>query len=317
MVGPGGSVSTDLSKLQMDPDQIESLRNLPIRIGYTKVLLIEDNPGDVALVKHYLSGGVPEEIDIVNAGSIAEAESLLASRSFDSIILDLRLPDAKGLEAIQKLREYAIDTPVIILSGTLDQAITPELVGAGVDSYHRKEAISADSLVWSLKLAIDRSKGLMNCSDTGVDEETGLFSQFGFQNVADEAFKAACASDSNLSVIWLTVRSNKNTVLAADSLKGIAKRIEESVRSSDFLGRIEPSSFLIAMPGVGSENGEGVCKRLVSKLAGMQEEDLGLEIGIAFLEPNVSTLSTLIVSAKSKAMPVDWGTVHRPTGFPE
>ncbi|XZE20905.1 response regulator [Pirellulaceae bacterium SH449] len=301
----------------MEPDQIESLRNLPSRMGYTKVLLIEDNPGDVALVKHYLSGGAQQEIDIVNVASIAEAESLLANKSFDSIILDLRLPDANGLEAIQKIREYASDIPIIILSGTLDHAITPELVGAGVDSFHRKESISADSLAWSLKLAIDRSKGLMNSSDTGVDEETGLFSQFGFQNVADEAFNAADASDSNLCVIWLTVRSTKETGLPADSIKRIAKLIEESVRSSDFLGRIEASSFVIAMPGVGSENSEGVCKRLIYKLGGMQQEHLGVDIGLAFLEPNVSTLSTLIVNAKSKAKPVDWGAVRRSTGFQE
>jgi DNA-binding response OmpR family regulator len=273
------------------------------RGGVSKVLLIEDNPGDVALLKYYVNEGGLEKVSLSHASTVAEAERFLSSQTFDSIVLDLRLPDAQGVESIERIRQLANDVPIIILSGTLDPTITPELAGAGVDSYHRKEAVSADSLVWSIKLAIDRSKGLMNSNDTGVDEETGLFSQFGFQNVAEEAFRTACASDSEFCVIWLSAEPVQNDVPIAESIKVIAKVIEASVRSSDFIARVESQSFLIALPGVGRKVGDQVCDRLVRKLRGCLHSELGLKIGTAFLEPTVPTLSTLIVSARSKAKP--------------
>ncbi|MFN7291571.1 MAG: response regulator, partial [Pirellula sp.] len=172
----------------------------------SKVLLIEDNPGDVAIFKHYLGSAGVKHIELKNVASVAEAERLLGAESFDSIILDLRLPDADGVEAVRRIRRFRQDVPVIILSGNIDSTMASDVIDAGADSFYNKETVAVDSLLLSLKLSIDRSKNSMNSHDSGVDEETGLFNQFGFQNVVEEAFNAACASDSEMCLLWVNLK---------------------------------------------------------------------------------------------------------------
>ncbi|MCU0712473.1 MAG: response regulator [Pirellula sp.] len=266
-----------------------------------KVLLIEDNPGDVALFKHYLGSAGVKQIELKNVASIAEAEKLLGVESFDSIILDLRLPDADGIEALRRIRRFRQDTPVIILSGNLDTDTASDVIDAGADSYYNKESVRIDSLLLSLKLAIDRSKNSMNTHDNGVDEETGLFNQYGFQNVVEEAFHSACASDSDMCLLWVNMRKDETHVTSMDIIKGVASRIEKSVRSSDYIARLKPSDFLIALPGVGTDRRDQIRSRLLQALSQEVGSELTIQIGCACLDPNSSTLTTLIVQAKNDA----------------
>lgn len=266
-----------------------------------KVLLIEDNPGDVALFRHYLGSAGVSKIELKNVASVAEAEELLGLESFDSIILDLRLPDADGIEALRRIRRFRQDTPVIILSGNLDHSMASDVIDAGADSYYNKETVPIDSLLLSLKLSIDRSKNSMNTHDNGVDEDTGLFNQFGFQNVVEEAFHSACASDSDMCLLWINMRTNESNVTSMDVIKGVASRIEKSVRSSDFIARLKPSDFLIALPGVGANRRDLIRNRLMHALAEEVGSEVSIQIGCACLDPSSSTLTTLIVQAKNDA----------------
>jgi PleD family two-component response regulator len=267
-----------------------------------KVLLIEDNPGDVALFKHYLESASFRQIELKNVASVAEAEKLLGAESFDSVILDLHLPDAEGVEALRRIRQFRQDLPVIILSGNLDTTTATDVIVAGADSYYNKEMVPIDSLLLSLKLSIDRSKNSMNSHDSGVDEETGLFNQYGFQNVVEEAFNAACTSDSDLCLLWVSVKTDESRVPSMDVIRGVASRIEKSVRRSDFIARLKPSDFLIAMPGVGPDSRDQIRGRLLQKLSAEVNTKISIQIGCAFLDPASSTLTTLMVGAKNEAI---------------
>ncbi|MCU0721143.1 MAG: response regulator [Pirellula sp.] len=266
-----------------------------------KVLLIEDNPGDVALFKHYLGKAGVKQIELKNVASVAEAEKLLSAESFDSIILDLRLPDADGVEALRRIRRFRHDIPVIILSGNLDTTMACDVIDAGADSYYNKETVPIDSLLLSLKLSIDRSKNSMNSHDNGVDEETGLFNQYGFQNVVEEAFNAACASDSEMCLVWVSMKTDEIQASSVELIKGVASRIEKSVRSSDYIARLKPSDFLIALPGVGPERREQIRNRLFLELNDEVGSRISFQIGCACLDPTSSTLTTLMVQAKNNA----------------
>lgn len=266
-----------------------------------KVLLVEDNPGDVALFKHYLGSAGVKQIEIKNVASVAEAERLLGAECFDSIILDLRLPDADGVEALRRIRRFRQDIPVIILSGNLDTTMASDVIDAGADSYYNKETVAVDSLLLSLKLSIDRSKNSMNSHDNGVDEETGLFNQYGFQNVVEEAFHAACSSESDMCLLWINMKMITTRVPSAEEIKCVASRIEKSVRSSDYIARLQPADFLIALPGVGPDKRDQIQKRLFHELSKEMGSEIAIQIGCACLDPNCSTLTTLIVQAKNDA----------------
>ncbi|VUD52720.1 Autoinducer 2 sensor kinase/phosphatase LuxQ [Thalassocella blandensis] len=81
-----------------------------------KILVVEDNEKSLSSIERLLSN---KQVEIVAARDGAIAESLLASQSFDCVILDLKLPDISGQELLKVLsaKELLNLTPVIIYTG--------------------------------------------------------------------------------------------------------------------------------------------------------------------------------------------------------
>ncbi|MFN7289997.1 MAG: hypothetical protein ACK5T6_05380, partial [Pirellula sp.] len=76
---------------------------------------------------------------------------------------------------------------------------------------------------------------------------------------------------------------------------------EKSVRSSDYIARLIPSDFVIALPGVGPDSREQIRSRLLHVLSNKVSSQITIQIGCACLEPSCSTLTTLMVQAKNDA----------------
>ena len=68
------------------------------------VLLVEDNPGDARLLRQLLNDEGQHDLQLIHVTSMKEAEERLAKNAFDIILLDLGLPDADGLGAVQRAR---------------------------------------------------------------------------------------------------------------------------------------------------------------------------------------------------------------------
>jgi len=73
--------------------------------------------------------------EVVAALNLAEAAAALASRRFDILLLDLMLPDGRGLDFLKTLRAAGDTTPVIIL--TAKDQVSDRIAGlnAGADDY--------------------------------------------------------------------------------------------------------------------------------------------------------------------------------------
>jgi CheY-like chemotaxis protein/HAMP domain-containing protein len=81
-----------------------------------ELLVVEDDPrerlGVVELLSH-------DDVRITTAGTGAEALGLLRSRSFDCVVLDLKLPDMSGFELLSQVQgdESLKNTPVVVFTG--------------------------------------------------------------------------------------------------------------------------------------------------------------------------------------------------------
>ncbi len=107
--------------------------NLPM--NHARLLIVEDE----ARLAENLRRGLAELGAVVTlAPSVAAAEAALAAAGFDTIILDLRLPDRDGLEFLRDLRARADPTPVLILTarGALDERVAG--LETGADDYLAK-----------------------------------------------------------------------------------------------------------------------------------------------------------------------------------
>ena len=95
---------------------------------------------------------------MVHAPSLHGAVEHLAAAPFDVILLDLRLGDATGLQALQTLIAEAPDTPVIVLSGDDSLALAARAVQAGAQDYLPKNGVTGDSLTRAILYAIERKR---------------------------------------------------------------------------------------------------------------------------------------------------------------
>lgn len=120
------------------------------------ILLIEDDPGDAALVKELLSDS-PNEFPITWAKSIAEAKEMVTPATMCCLV-DLGLPDAQGLDAVRAAVELAPQAAVIVLTGMVDWAKGTEAVAKGAHNYLIKGAVDEIHLAWSIRFAIERKR---------------------------------------------------------------------------------------------------------------------------------------------------------------
>ena len=90
------------------------------------ILLIEDNPADSELLNIYLKSAYPGKFTLVIADSLSKGLELLGDSPVitsmegqqpDVIILDLSLPDSRGLDTFNSLHAKASGIPIIVLTG--------------------------------------------------------------------------------------------------------------------------------------------------------------------------------------------------------
>ena len=97
-----------------------------------RILLIEDDPSLGGAVRDQIAaeGHMPDL-----APTLAYARDLLATMPYDLILLDLGLPDGRGIDFLRNLRAKGSVTPVMIL--TAHDRITGRIEGlnAGADDY--------------------------------------------------------------------------------------------------------------------------------------------------------------------------------------
>lgn len=123
-----------------------------------RILLIEDNPGDVRLLKEYLADPEPQRFDLVHADRLSTGLQLVASKGFDAVLLDLSLPDSQGPDTVLRIRAASHRMPIVVLTGVEDEALGLQLIQSGVQDYLVKGQVTGPLLTRSLRYAVERGR---------------------------------------------------------------------------------------------------------------------------------------------------------------
>ncbi|MDP9100674.1 MAG: SpoIIE family protein phosphatase [Actinomycetota bacterium] len=120
------------------------------------LVLVEDDAGDALLVAEMLVDVAPD----VRLTPFTTLQAALDAwpDDADCVLLDLGLPDAVGLTALEKLRAHVPDVPVVVLTGRLDDAIGPEALAAGAQDFLVKGQVDGPGLERSLRYAVERGR---------------------------------------------------------------------------------------------------------------------------------------------------------------
>ena len=121
-----------------------------------RVLLIEDDPDDILLLKESLAETEMGNIKFGSADRLSRGLIELRMENYDVILLDLNLPDSRGLETLSSIIKIFPKIPIVVISGLADDVTTIEAVRRGAQDYIVKGDISGPMLLRILRYAIER-----------------------------------------------------------------------------------------------------------------------------------------------------------------
>jgi len=125
-----------------------------------RILLVEDNPIDARLLREMIGEANAGRFHLQYADRLVDALDLLSHQPFDVILLDLSLPDARGLDTVTSVHAHAPKVPIVVLTSLDDEAIGVRAVRAGAQDYLIKGRVGADLLLRSVRYACERARAV-------------------------------------------------------------------------------------------------------------------------------------------------------------
>jgi DNA-binding response OmpR family regulator len=124
--------------------------------GTRILLLVEDNPGDAAMVEDLLAESQRDTFMVMHAPRLGEALRTLESTEVDVVVLDLGLPDTQGVDTVKAVRALRGQVPIIVLTGADDEALALACIDAGAQDYLAKGEVTGRNLKRAIGYSITR-----------------------------------------------------------------------------------------------------------------------------------------------------------------
>ena len=275
-----------------------------------RILLIEDNPGDALLVQLMLEEAGDPEFRLTHVGRIADALEPVKSGSIDCALVDLSLPDADGLEGVERLREFAPEVPMIVLTGRDDLDLAIAAMQNGAQDYLIKGKVDSGLLMRAVRYAVERKRAEVALAFQALhDQLTGLPNRALFIDRLNQALASRGRRQTTVAVLFLDLDRLKvvNDSLghgAGDQvIVEVARRVAAVLRPGDTVARFGGDEFLVLCQDLsGPDECISIAKRLFETVrepidvAGAQIV-LTASLGIAVAGEPYETGDALIRSA--------------------
>lgn len=123
-----------------------------------RILLIEDSSTDATLLLETLGSTGGSGWALRWADRLAPGLELLAHEPFDAVLLDLNLPDARGLDGLSRVVSAAPRVPVVMLTGSSDETLAAKAIQAGAEDYLVKGDARPATVRRAVRHAIERKR---------------------------------------------------------------------------------------------------------------------------------------------------------------
>ena len=133
------------------------------------VLLVEDDRGDAILVEELIADA-EAEINVVWVASMEAAQQHLETSRPDCVLLDLNLPDAQGIKALDQIARRDVTMPIVVLTGLNDEHFGISAVAAGAQDYLVKGRVEPETLRRALLYAVERKRAELTSVELHASE---------------------------------------------------------------------------------------------------------------------------------------------------
>jgi len=125
-----------------------------------RILLVEDNAIEARMLREMIREACSGPFHLEHKDRLSSALDFLSSGQFDVVLLDLSLPDARGLESVTQLHAHSPKVPIVVLTSLDDEAVAVRALRAGAQDYLIKGRVGGDLLVRSVRYACERARAV-------------------------------------------------------------------------------------------------------------------------------------------------------------
>jgi diguanylate cyclase (GGDEF)-like protein len=287
------------------------------KMSVKTVLLVEDNPGDAHLLREMFNEQDWRSTELMRVECMSAAEAYLAEHVVDIILLDLGLPDARGLEAIRRAHAAAPGVPLVVLTGLEDESLAVQALQLGAQDYLMKGQIEARGLLRALRYAVERktmeraalSMSRQMAHSAEHDFLTGLPNRMLLNDRVGQAIALAKRHMKKVAVLFLDLDGFKhiNDSLGHPTgdklLQSVAKRLVDCIRGSDSVSRQGGDEFVVLLLDLEqAEDAAVTARRMLEAVAqphSIDHHDLHVtaSIGVSIYPDDGLDADTLIKNA--------------------
>ena len=245
-----------------------------------RVLLIEDNPGDVRLIREMLSEGEDGLFELECVGRLSQGLEYLSTRPAGVVLLDLSLPDSYGFDTFLRVYAHSPKVPIIVLTGHDDQKVALSAVKTGAQDYLVKGKLDRELLLRSMQYSIERKRYQEQLEyQANYDALTGLPNR----NLLHDRLRQSVYAQRfvrSIGVVFLDIDHFKfvNDSLGHNTgdklLQKVAERLLAAVRDGDTVARLGGDEFILIL---NDQTGQEVIYRAMQRIIGKVAEPIEID----------------------------------------
>lgn len=274
-----------------------------------RVLLVEDNLADAVLVEETFAGA--DDFAVEHCVRLGEALRRIAEDPFDCVLLDLTLPDSRGLEGIHSVLAVAPSTAVVVISGSRDVTMAVQAVRDGAQDYLLKGDADLETLRVAIRGAVRRRRAAVELAERAdTDPLTGLFNRRRFDEELEVAVGLARRHGEHAAVLVLDLDRFKSVndtwghAAGDDLIVRVADVLRARLRTTDSIGRPGGDEFCVLLRRCGAGDARTVAEDLLRDLADAAEPRLATaaSIGVCLVGNGEERSGTDVLQAADHAM---------------
>jgi diguanylate cyclase (GGDEF)-like protein len=232
------------------------------------ILLVEDDPVHAHLARAALQPSpLGSDWRLSHVSTLAEACAY--EDTPDLILLDLTLPDARGLDTLRRLRERFAFVPVVLLTAVEDPEIEASALRAGAQDFLGKDELTARTLRRVVRYAMERHHAQLDLLRLSTrDDLTGLYNRRGFFMAAEPMARLAERSGRSFVVLFAdmdglkAINDTYGHPAGDEAIRDVAWVLQHSFRSADIIARMGGDEFAVYAPEASPESTEIMLRRL-------------------------------------------------------